>query len=144
MFWPRSNSVPHRDTIGNPMAMFNRFFGSSCVPGATRSAPAFNLWSDESGSVLTSELPGVKLEDLDITVSGSVVTVKAARKEEQAEKETRICRERPQGQFERAFDLSYTIDAAKVEAKLANGVLEISLPRAEAERPRKISINVVE
>lgn len=130
--------------MGNPMAMFNRFFGGSCVPRAAHSAPAFNLWSDGGGSVLTSELPGVKLEDLDITVSGSVVTIKGARKEESREKETHIRRERPQGQFERAFDLNYTIDAAKVEAKLSNGVLEISLPRAEAEKPRKITINVVE
>lgn len=139
MFWTRSNSIAKRDTFDNQLDVFNRFLGGPSLQHS--SFPPFNIWSDENGAVITSELPGVKMQDLDITVSGKNITVKGSRSEGEAQEDAqRVRRERPSGNFERSFELGFQIDAAKVEAKMVNGVMEITLPRAENDKPRKISV----
>lgn len=143
MFFPRMSTMRRAATVGNPLALFNRVMNDtfeSCAPRIRPASPAFNLWSDESGAVLTSELPGVKVEDLDITVSGKQVSVAAARKEAEAEGQRPVRRERPQGQFQRTFELPFAVDSGKVTAAMKDGVLEIVLPRAESDKPRKIEI----
>ncbi|MCD8138602.1 MAG: Hsp20/alpha crystallin family protein [Planctomycetaceae bacterium] len=141
MFFPRMNAVRRNATFSNPMAMFNRVmtdaFDSFVRPVAA--APAFNMWADDNGAVLTSELPGIGLDNLEITVSGKQVTVSGERKEE-AQEGRFVRRERAAASFQRSFSLPFAVDAGKVEAKLANGVLEIALPRAENDKPRKIAI----
>lgn len=119
----------------------DRFFHTHGQQRIRRAAPAFNLWADDEGAVLTSELPGVALDNLEITVSGRDVTVKGGRKEEIEPEQKMIRAERVAGQFERAFQLPYQIDSERVEAKLTNGALEITLPRAEKDKPRKIAIS---
>lgn len=142
MFWTLNHPMSRRATFGSQLDFLNRFFAAPGHLDTAPSFPAFNIWSDEDGAVVTSELPGVRMEDLDITVSGKAVTVKGSRKaEETAEKERRVRQERPSGEFERAFQLGFQIDAARVQAKLADGVLEITLPRAENDKPRKITIS---
>lgn len=106
----------------------------------TSSFPAFNIWSNDDGATLTSELPGVSMDDLDITVSGKEITIRGSRKADVDENTRFVRHERPSGEFTRSFRLPYQIDSAKVEAKLANGILRIELPRAENDKPRKISI----
>lgn len=121
--------------------MFDRFFSTGERSGNT-SFPPFNIWSDEDGAVVTSELPGVKLENIEITVSGKNVTIKGSRiEEETAENVRSVRRERAVGEFERSFKLGFQVDSGKVAAKLANGVLEIHLPRAENDKPHKISVS---
>lgn len=141
MFWTRANTIPFSATLGRQMDLVNRLFKAREIQPCVRTAPAFNLWGDDNGAVLTSEIPGVTLESLDIAVSGRNVTVKGSRKDEVEEGRNAICRERVSGEFERTFQLPYQIDAGKVEAKLAHGVLEIALPRAENDKPRKIVIS---
>lgn len=124
------------------MEMFSRFFSAPQRAGNAGGAPTFNIWADDNGAVLTSELPGVQLENLDITVSGKSITVKGTRNgEEVGEKAHRARNERPAGTFERSFQLGFQVDASRVEAKLTNGVLEVTLPRAENDKPRKITVN---
>lgn len=141
MFWTRMRNEPLSATLGRQMDLFNRVLQSQGQPRRHRSAPAFNLWSDDTGAVLTSEIPGVTLDSLEITVSGRDVTVKGSRKEEVESGLKMVRKERANGQFERAFQLPYQIDAEKVEARLTNGVLEIVLPRSENDKPRKIAIS---
>lgn len=142
MFWTRNIPARRCATVGSPMEMFSRFFAAPERAGAPVAAPVFNIWADDSGAVLTSELPGVRLEELDITVSGKSITVKGTRDgEEVGEKARRARNERPAGAFERSFQLGFQVDASRVEAKLANGVLEVTLPRAENDKPRKITVN---
>lgn len=141
MFWTRSRELSPRATFGNHADLFNRFFSGTGFSSAA-SYPPFNIWADENGAVVTSELPGVKLEDLDITVSGKDVAVKGSRGEEGCgEGEKRVRRERPAGAFERKFQVGFQVDAGRVEARLANGVLEIRLPRAESDKPHKITVS---
>lgn len=141
MFWTRHMPLVDRSTFGSQLDMFDRFFSTVERNGGT-SFPPFNIWSDEDGAIITSELPGVKLENIEITVSGKSIVVKGARSEEEAGENVRsVRRERATGEFERNFKLGFQVDAAKVEAKLANGVLEIQLPRAENDKPHKIAVS---
>lgn len=107
----------------------------------TSSFPAFNIWSNEDGAVLTSELPGVRMEDLDITVSGKEIAIKGARKADETPGGRYVRHERTAGGFSRSFQLPFQIDSANVQAKLADGVLRIELPRAENDKPRKIAVS---
>lgn len=139
MFLTRPRNHTSRYTLGNPFEMLNRFIGDS---SRAANFPAFNIWADEEGAIVTSEIPGVAMADLDITASGKTIAIKGARKEAEIDPESRyLRRERPVGQFDRSIDLPFQIDSGKVEAKLTNGVLQIVLPRAESDKPRKIQVN---
>ncbi len=103
--------------------------------------PAMNVWMNEEGAIITAELPGIAPEDLDISVVGDTLTVSGERKpEELKEGETYHRRERGYGKFSRAFQLPFEVEADKVSATFKNGVLHITLPRAEADKPRKIAV----
>jgi len=105
------------------------------------SYPAMNVWTSEEGVVLTAELPGVDPEEIDISVVGDTVTVTGSRRPpELRENERYHRRERGFGRFTRTFQLPCQVDANKVEAVFNKGVLHISLPRAEEDKPKKISI----
>lgn len=139
MLFPSNRLFLPRATCGKPMDLVDRIIGGAL--GSSVSAyPAFNVWADNEGATVTSELPGVTMDGLDVTVQGKVVTVKGSRANPAAEDAGYLRRERRVGEFSRSFELPFQIDAGKVEAKLANGVLEISLPRAENDKPRKIAI----
>jgi len=103
--------------------------------------PAVNVWVAENNAVVTSELPGVAPEDIDISVAGKTLTIRGSRKsEELKEGESFHRRERWHGQFTKTLEMPFSIESGKVEAKFVKGVLNIALPRAEAEKPRKISV----
>lgn len=141
MFFTRTQPIARRSTQSNPLELFNRFMNANPLTHMAADFPAFNLWADDEGVVLTSELPGVKLDDLDISIAGKNVTVKGSRAApELGEKATRVRHERAEGKFERSFQLPFSIEASKVEATLKNGVLTLTLPRAENEKPRKIAV----
>jgi HSP20 family protein len=106
--------------------------------------PAVNVWVAENNAVITSELPGVEPEDIDISVAGKTLTIRGSRKsEELKEGESFHRRERWHGQFTKTLEMPFSIESGKVEAKFVKGILNISLPRAEAEKPRKISVKSV-
>jgi len=103
--------------------------------------PALNLWMNEEGAVVTAELPGVDVTDLEISVVGQTLTVSGERKIDAYSKNTVLHRqERGFGKFTRMLDLPFAVDANKVQATLENGILRILLPRAEQDKPRKISV----
>lgn len=146
MFMTRTRKFSPRAALGDGFGALDQEFGhlfrraSRHVSGAF---PSFNIWENQDGVVVTSELPGVKMEDLEVIVSGSTLTIKGARKDEGcADDGCCLRRERRGGEFVRTVELSFQVDAGKVEAKLANGVLHVNLPRAESEKPKKISVNV--
>jgi HSP20 family protein len=105
------------------------------------SFPAMNVWTDDNNAVATAELPGVSPEDIDISVENNTLTLRGRRQPEELEEgATYHRRERRFGAFNRAFNLPFRVDAGQVEAEFKNGVLSIWLPRAEADKPKKISI----
>ena len=76
MFWSRTDPFPRRPTHSSHMDLFDRFVHANPLPNSGAGFPAFNIWTDEDGAVLTSELPGVAIADLDITVTGRRITLK--------------------------------------------------------------------
>jgi len=103
--------------------------------------PPVNVSCDSQKVVVTAEIPGVKPEDLDLSVQGEVLTLSGSRGPEKLEGDERFRRhERGHGAFLRTVALPFAVDGDKVEASCVNGVLSVSLPRSEASRPRKIEI----
>ena len=120
----------------------NRLFDH--YPSRVRTAPgypAMNIWTSDEGQVITAEVPGVKPENIDISVVGETLTLNGVREQVDLGEEGRYHRqERGSGPFNRTIQLPYLVDANNVEATFKNGVLQIKLPRAEADKPRKILV----
>ncbi|MBI4864885.1 MAG: Hsp20/alpha crystallin family protein [Candidatus Riflebacteria bacterium] len=103
--------------------------------------PAVNIWNGPESYILTAEIPGIDAEKLDVAVVGDTVTIRGSRPPpELKEGETYHRGERGHGQFVRSIKLPKPLDADRVEAKYARGILNLRLPRAEAEMPRKIAL----
>lgn len=102
--------------------------------------PALNVWEDEQSLFAEAELPGLKMDQLEIFVRGNELTVKGERTDGQAEKNVYHRRERGVGPFSRVIRLPVEVDADKVEASLQAGVLTVKLPKAPAARMRKIEV----
>jgi HSP20 family protein len=103
--------------------------------------PAINVWTGKDDVVLTAELPGIEPDDLDITVHGTMLTLRCSPKEQQrGDGETYHRRECRHEGFARSWLLPFEVDADKIEAKLENGVLRLTLPRSEASKPKKVEI----
>ena len=119
----------------------NRLFDGAHPSRLSPEYPALNVWIGEDSQVITAELPGIQIEDLDINVLGRSLTISGERKPESALEGAETHRqERPFGKFSRSIELPYPVEAGKVQATLEQGVLTINLPRAEADKPRKIAV----
>ncbi len=104
--------------------------------------PSLNVWTKDDEAVITTELPDIEPKNIDITVSGNTFTVKGTQgTPEPGGNESYHRRERWNGNFSRSLDLTFTVDTDKVTANFKKGVLYVTLPRHEAEKPRKISIS---
>jgi HSP20 family protein len=100
-----------------------------------------NVWSSEDGIVIDAELPGVDPKDVDISVKGDELTLCGrAGGEGKAEGATYHRRERPAGEFVRTLQLPFKADATGVKANYRNGLLRVTVPRSEEEKPRKIVV----
>ncbi|MEW6585290.1 MAG: Hsp20/alpha crystallin family protein [Nitrospirota bacterium] len=103
--------------------------------------PAVNIWISGDDAIVTAEIPGVDPNAVEISVIGDSLTIRGSRKpEELRENESYHRRERWQGQFTKPIDLPFNVDSNKVEATYARGILQIRLPRAEADKPKKITV----
>ena len=103
--------------------------------------PAINVWTNENGAVVTSELPGVEGDNIDISVVGDTLTLSGQRLPTEAgEGGTFHRRERRFGRFTRAVKVPFPVEPDEVEAVFDRGVLSIRLPRLEADKPRKIAV----
>jgi|LakMenEpi03Aug12_release.lakeMendotaPanAssembly.Ray.scaffolds.fasta_scaffold752515_1 HSP20 family protein len=118
----------------------NRLLSQSAANRATE-FPPINVWTSENGAIVRAEIPGVSADDVEISLVNDTLTLRGSRKaEELNEGESRHRQERAFGHFTRSLQLPFGVEADKVQAKFTNGVLQITLPRAEAEKPRKISV----
>ncbi|NTW08198.1 MAG: Hsp20/alpha crystallin family protein [Anaerolineaceae bacterium] len=119
----------------------NRLFDGAHPSRLSPEYPALNVWIGEDSQVISAELPGIQIDDLDINVLGRTLTISGERKPESALEGAEMHRqERPFGKFSRSIELPYPVEAGKVRARLEKGVLTITLPRAEADKPRKIAV----
>lgn len=103
--------------------------------------PAVDIEEHAEGYTLRAELPGMKLEDIKITVIDNQLVVRGEKRRDLEKKDATYHRvERVYGQFERAFTLSHAVHTSKIEATYVDGVLEVNVPKAEEARAREIPI----
>ena len=103
--------------------------------------PLINLTEDKNNYYVRAELPGVSSDELDIQITGKTLTISGARKIQAENENARYHRrEREAGNFSRGISLPGDIDAGKVDAKLTDGILTVIIPKAEAAKPKQISI----
>jgi HSP20 family protein len=129
--------------------MFDEVFGSLGRRGGgqqadapTRWAPALDVLQEDGDIVIRAELPGVKLEDVDITLHNGVLTISGERRaDEQREGSGYYVRERRYGSFRRSMTLPQDVDESKINARFDGGVLEVRVSGAAAvQEPRRIQI----
>ena len=105
--------------------------------------PPTDVCEDQNGLQITMELPGVRAEDVKLSLENNVLTVRGEKRQETEQRVERMHRdERSYGMFERTFALPSTVDPDKIQARHENGVLLIDIPKAERARPREIAVNV--
>lgn len=105
--------------------------------------PAVDIYETKDNVVLKAELPGMEKKDFSIEVKDSVLTLKGERKFEKETKEENYYRmERAYGSFTRSFTLPTAVDKDKVKAKFKDGVLEVTIPKTEAAKPKQVNVEV--
>jgi len=121
---------------------FNPLFGTAPAARNWTQYPPVNVWMGEDEAVLTAEIPGIDPDKLDISVKNASVTIRGSRdNNEDAEERQYLRRERAAGNFVRTFTLPFEVDADKVQAEYRRGILELTLPRSEKEKPKKIEVS---
>ena len=129
---------------------FEDIFGRPFLPSVWRRlpieergwAPAIEMFEKEDKFVVKAELPGMKEEDIDVSVIGDTLTIKGERKgESEVKEEDYYCCERSYGSFSRSIAVPPNVDTKKIEASFEDGVLEISLPKASEVKPKKVTIS---
>ncbi len=144
----RSSGLPVRRRGHELERIFDEAFGtydlfrSGVTPAGRR--PAINVSEEGETFRVEAEVPGLKLDDLEISVDGRALSIKSERQEDDAEDGVRFYRrERRLSSFSIAVELPEEIDADKVEAGLEHGVLTVSLPRAASARSRRIEVKAL-
>jgi HSP20 family protein len=102
--------------------------------------PPVTVYEIDDRVIVEVEMPGVEKDKIEVTVGHDELTVVGWRKPEEEANAEVLHRERPQGCYRRSFILGESIDSSKIAAVYENGVLKLTLPKAEAAKPRKIAI----
>jgi len=117
-------------------------FGAETGPALADSYPPVNVWGDDDKVYAEAELPGMQLDRLEIYVTeANQLTIQGERRQCDLDKGVWFGQERGFGHFSRTILLPVNVDADKVEARFEHGVLFVTLPKSEASRPRRISVN---
>jgi len=133
--------------VDKTLQEMDRMFSSMGRPLEIRSVPrgtfpAINLYDEGEAMVMVAETPGLKPEDLDLTVLDDTVTLKGGRSQEETDSSRYYRRERGLGDFARTVTLPVAVNPERVQAEYADGVLTVRMAKAEETKPKKIEIKV--
>lgn len=137
--WPTLGRLTDlRDEIDrffeSPLARTSEFLGWT---------PAFDVYEEKDSYVVKAELPGMKREDISVSIQGGELMISGERKTEAKEQGTEVYRaERYFGKFQRAVTLPSTISATAVRAEYKDGVLTVTVPKSEEAKPKQIEVKV--
>lgn len=124
------------DTLGNLDWQYRDSAGASWVPPV-------DIFEEADAIRIVAEVPGVKPEDIKISLENNVLTIQGTKEQVAQERTERVHRyERTYGAFERSFTLPATVDAGNIKASYEHGVLTVTLPKAENAKPRQIQVQV--
>src|SRR5690349_13385843 len=113
------------------------------VNGGNWSIPAVDMYQTDNEVVIKAALPGIKAEEVQINVTGEMLTIKGEVRqdeEKQGKEKAYHLREQRWGMFERSIALPTEVDADKAKADFENGILTVTLPKAERAKPKSITI----
>lgn len=146
----RRNPEPNQDVYSNLTRLsrlMDEAFGAFPTPYSNGDAvgsawtPNVDIREDNGHITITMDVPGVRPEDVKVSLENQVLTVAGEKQAVQQEQDERWHRwERHYGRFERTFTLPSTVDAERIEATTENGVLTVRLPKIEKARPREIQV----
>ncbi|MFL5336641.1 MAG: Hsp20/alpha crystallin family protein [Geminicoccaceae bacterium] len=102
--------------------------------------PAVNIYAGQDGIAVLAELPGVEKDDLEVQAHQDTLTLSGTRRPATEQESSYHRHERRSGSFSRSIQLPYRVDPDRIQANLENGVLRLSLPRPEEDKPRRIAI----
>lgn len=125
--------------------LWDRFFRERPSAGAFTEewSPSVDISETESNLIIKAELPGLEANDVNVSISGDLLTIKGEKKKEKEEKdEHHHYMERYEGTFQRSFRLPVAINADKVDAEFGKGVLKITLPKIEEAKKKDVKIKV--
>ena len=139
----------HRETWLSPFREMERIFNE--ITGRRRmpfrpgwamleevDAPAVDMYEEANDLVLKADIPGMKKEDIEVNISGHMVTISGEKKkEEKVERKDYYWVERSSGYFTRSFTLPENVETGKSKAKFKDGVLEIRIPKTEESKGKK-------
>ena len=138
---------PFRDLVSVREAMDRLFEESFVRPRVRVLAPrevgtlAVDMYETDEAVIVKSVVPGIAAKDLDISITGDTLTIKGeTRIEEEVEEKNYICRERRYGAFSRSLAIPVQIEADGAEAAFEDGVLTLTLPKAEEIKPKTIKV----
>lgn len=142
--WPR-NAWSIFDDLESMQADMNRLFADRGYERPLRRSrptyPLLNVWSSADGLIIDAEIPGVNPKDVDVSVLGDELTLRGkVSAQELRNGEVYHRRERPAGEFVRVLQLPFRADASGVKAHYKNGMLRLTVPRSEEEKPKKVAV----
>jgi len=103
-------------------------------------SPEVNIYETKEGYLLEAEMPGVNKEGLEITLEGNELTLTGRRSDERIQGADLVFAETRPMSYQRVFELDPAVDTAKISAKMEQGILTLTLPKAEKVKPRKITV----
>ena len=143
--YPQSDLSAALDRLTNMRAEMDRVFEStvgsfSGSPAPlSRWNPAVNVYQDKDRFTVVVELPGLKKEEIEISLHDDTLTIAGERKREESS-EQEFLTERLYGKFQRSLTLPTAVDAEKVKASYKDGLLQVDLPKAEEAKPKQIEV----
>jgi len=122
--------------------LFEGFVGPHAANwnGGVAAYPALNLWEDQENLYAEAEVPGSKMNEIELFIRGNELAIKGMRRPVEGEEYVYHRRERGVGEFARYVTLPMEVEADRVEASLRDGVLRITMPKAQQARTRKITV----
>jgi len=139
---PRNPFQQLREDMNRLLSGFLGPTANGTRPAAGR--PPVNVWENDEALMVELEVPGLKSDQLDLSVHGGELSIQLQRPDVQQEGVVYHRRERPFGKFDRVIRLPADVAPDRVEAKLGDGVLTITLPKAESAKPRTIEVTSAE
>lgn len=121
--------------------LVNDFFATGRLPVGTQ-FPVLDIIEQENDFIVTADLPGIKKEEVKITFENKVLTISGSRKSQEVPENARLLlNELRSGDFSRSIKFRQDVDTTKVSAEMNNGILTITLPKAESVKAKEIHIN---
>ncbi|MEO5720204.1 MAG: Hsp20/alpha crystallin family protein [Chthoniobacterales bacterium] len=136
------------DRLANLRDEFNTLFDTPTWPGGRQTqlfsgwTPALDLYQTNDDIVAVVELPGMQKDEIEISLHDGMLTISGERKDESGEAENDGRSERFVGKFRRSISLPTRVNAEKVNASYKDGILTVTLPKAEEVKPKQIQVNV--